>query len=99
MMLTQTRPVPTRCDSLLAQGLSAFNQGDLEPAIQLFRRAAGSDLKRSEPWYWLGRVQEERGDRPSAGYCYELAMTLGHGYGPAREAMARLGYLGDPDRR
>jgi len=78
----------------LDQGLLAFSQDHFDEAMALLRRAAGNDLRRAEPWYWMGRVQEEKQDRVSAGYCYGLAMSLGHQYAPARDALRRLGYLG-----
>jgi hypothetical protein len=96
MLQLQSRPV-SHFEFHLEQGLEAFNHNALDEAMALFRRAAGNDLRRPEPWYWMGRVQEERNDRVSAGYCYGLAMSLGHHCLPARDAMRRLGYLENPD--
>ena len=94
MLTTQIQPKPaSRCDERLAEGLRAFERGDPAAALLSFRKAAANDLRRAEPWYWMGRVQEDGGDRIAAGYCYSLAMELGVGYGPARQAMQRLGFL------
>jgi hypothetical protein len=96
MLQLQSKPV-SHFEFHLAQGLEAFNRSLFDEALALFRRAAGNDLRRAEPWYWMGRVQEEKNDRVAAGYCYGLAMSLGHNYLPARDAMRRLGYLDNPD--
>ena len=96
MLQLQTKPVGP-FERYLNQGLEAFGRDHFDEAMALLRRAAGNDLRRAEPWYWMGRVQEEKQDRVSAGYCYGLALCLSHGGTPARDALRRLGYLGCPE--
>ena len=80
-------------DAALEQALSLWQSGNDEQALGLLRRAAGADLRRPEPWYWMGRVHEHAKDPVKAAYCYYLANDIRR-HEPSREALRRLGYLG-----
>ena len=93
---TEVKEAPSAADQLIQQGLRTWEQGRPEEALLLFRRAVGADLRRPEPWYWIGCLKEEGGDKISAAYCYYLAHDIRR-YGPAREALKRLGYMRGED--
>jgi tetratricopeptide (TPR) repeat protein len=78
--------------ALIEAGLQAWEQDKHEEAQGLLRRAAAADLRRPESWYWIGCIKEEVGDLRSAVYCYYLANDIRR-YGPALDALRRLGYL------
>jgi hypothetical protein len=86
----------SRADELLQAALKAWEASDPAAALALLKRAAGADLRRPEPWYWMGRVHEEAQDRAAAGYCYYFSNDLRR-YPPALDALRRLGFL-DQDR-
>ncbi len=79
-------------EALLREGLKAWEQGQREEALRRLRQAVGADLRRPEPWYWMGCLYEEAIDRVSAAYCYYLANDTRQ-YLPALAALRRLGYL------
>jgi hypothetical protein len=84
----------TAMAELLSQGIEAFEALRLDDAMLAFRKAAVTDLGEAEPWFWMGRIHEERQDRAMAGHCYFMALDMRSSHGPARQALARLGFLG-----
>jgi Tfp pilus assembly protein PilF len=83
-------------ETALDQALSLWQSGNDEQALGLLRRAVGADLRRPEPWYWMGRIHEHAKDPIKAAYCYYMANDLRR-HEPSREALRRLGYLGQGD--
>jgi tetratricopeptide (TPR) repeat protein len=79
--------------AMIEEGLQAWEQERYEDAQRLLRSAAAADLRRPECWYWIGCIKEKVGDLRSAVYCYYLANDIRR-YGPALDALRRLGYLG-----
>jgi hypothetical protein len=79
--------------SLLRAGWQALENSDHDQALRLFRQAAVADLRRPEPWYGMGLLQERLGDHRSAAYCYYLACDMQTGFPPAKQALQKLGYL------
>jgi hypothetical protein len=75
----------------LGQALNAWSSGSRERALDLLRHAAVRDLGRPEPWYWIGRIQEEAGDPLGAAYSYFMARD--RRYEPASVALRRMGRL------
>jgi Flp pilus assembly protein TadD len=95
-MPTTTRPdaatrTPDAMRALLQEGIQALEQGDGPRALGLFRWAAVAGPHDAEPWFWTGRVHEERGDAPLAAQSYYLANEIRR-HGPSLEALKRLGY-------
>jgi hypothetical protein len=86
-------PGPRDFGNLLSAGWQALEDADHERALALFRKAAVADLRRPEPWFGIGVLQERLGDPKSAGYCYYLACDRQTGFQPAKKALQRLGYL------
>jgi Flp pilus assembly protein TadD len=77
----------------LKAGWQAFENSNYEEALALLRKAAVADLRRPEPWYCMGLIQERQDDRKSAAYCFYMACDLNVGFQPAKQALGRLGYL------
>ena len=88
----QNAPASAPAETLLIQGLEAWEGGRHEEAQGLLQRAAVADLRHPEPWYWMGCLYEEQQDPKSAAYCYYLANDMLH-FEPALDALQRLGYL------
>jgi hypothetical protein len=59
--------------------------------MELLRQSAVRDLRRPEPWYWMGRIQEETRDPLGAAYSYFMARD--RHYEPASVALRRMGRL------
>jgi Flp pilus assembly protein TadD len=90
------RPSPTdRALTALDRGVHAYSLGDVAAAQQHLRRAIALDLCNSEPWYWLGRIQEDLGEVQRAAQCLYLSRNS-RLWEPARSALRRLGFLGRP---
>jgi hypothetical protein len=85
-------PQAGRLETLLGQALAARSSGRQEAALELLRQAAVCDLRRPEPWYWIGRIQEELRDPMGAAYSYFMARDRGR-YEPASVALRRMGHL------
>jgi tetratricopeptide (TPR) repeat protein len=81
--------------AFLEQGIRAKSAGQRQQALALLKQAAGADLTRPEPWYWMGEIYEAALDRRGAAWCYYLADEIGY-YPPALEALSRMGYLWKP---
>jgi len=79
-------------DALLQTALKAVAAGRSGEARALLRRAVVADLRRAEPWYWLGALHEQTQDIPRAAQAYYMALELGRSV-PAREALLRLGLI------
>lgn len=84
---------------LLNQGIHEFNGGHSDASLQLFKHAAATAFGSTEPWFWIGRIYEEHGDRIRAAYCFYMACDVGSPYAPAKEALERLGYLSSKESR
>jgi hypothetical protein len=76
----------------LGEALNVWSSGQSGQALELLRRAAVCDLRRPEPWYWIGRIQEETHDPLGAAYSYFMARD--RHYEPATVALSRMGRLG-----
>ncbi|HTB23160.1 MAG TPA: hypothetical protein VK914_10690 [bacterium] len=79
-------------ETLLGQALASRSSGRHERALDLLRQAAVRDLRRPEPWYWIGRIQEELHDSMGAAYSYFMSRERGR-YEPASVALRRMGHL------
>lgn len=64
----------------------------LERRIYL-KTAMVSDVTRPEPYYELGKLHESEGNARQAAHYYYTALDARSMFQPAREALARLGYL------
>jgi Tfp pilus assembly protein PilF len=80
-------------EGLLEKGLQAMEDRNTFDALVYFKRAAVSDFKKPQPWYWMGRIYRAQGKPESAGYAFFMALDLDRRFQPAREALAQLGYL------
>ncbi|OQY33081.1 MAG: hypothetical protein B6241_09040 [Spirochaetaceae bacterium 4572_59] len=47
---------------LFQKGLSSYDKGDLDLALEFFTRSAGNGVLTPEAIYWIGKVYEEEGD-------------------------------------
>lgn len=88
----EVAPAQSRTDAWLDQGLRFCDEGQWAEALAAFRKAAASDLRRSEPWHWMGRVQECLREPGQAAYCYFMAYGLDR-HAPSAAALGRLGFL------
>jgi Flp pilus assembly protein TadD len=91
-----SRPHPRPADQALAslnQGVHAYAMGDLAAAQRHLHRATALNLCDSEPWYWLGRIQEDLSEPLRAAQCYYLCRNSRQ-WGSAQDALRRLGQLG-----
>lgn len=90
-----------QASGLYQQALTAFSNGDLVNAKQLFQQVTESDPRSHQGFYSLGVVQERLKD-PGASASYRQAYTLVPDYEPAIIASAMLqakkGSLSDAER-
>ena len=90
----QAHPSPAdRALMALNQGVHAYAMGDLAAAQRHLHQAIALNLCDSEPWYWLGRIQEGLGEALRAAQCYYLCRNSRQ-WGPAQDALRRMGQLG-----
>jgi tetratricopeptide (TPR) repeat protein len=102
--LAEVAPRPAlsaQASGLYQQALTAFANGDLANAKQLFTQVTDSDPRSHQGFYSLGAVQERLKD-PGASSSYRQAYTLVPDYEPAIIAYAMLqakkGSLSDAER-
>ena len=102
--LAEVAPRPAlsaQASGLYQQALTAFGNGDLAQAKQLFTQVTDSDPRSHQGFYSLGVVQERLKD-PGASSSYRQAYTLVPDYEPAIIAyamfQAKKGSLSDAER-
>lgn len=78
----------------LAEGIQAFEEARFDLALRCFQEAAVMEFGRPEPWYWMGRLHEDRMHKVEAAHCYFMACDMLPRFTQARDALIRLGYLG-----
>jgi hypothetical protein len=84
-------------ETLLGEGIAAFENGQHENALLLFKKTIVADFKRPEGWFWKGRVYEDLGQDRHAAQSFFMSCDMRPGFGPARHALRRLGYLEDSE--
>lgn len=72
------------------RGVRSQQEGDLEKAVQYFRKAAKLDPAYAAPYNDLGIVLERLGKLPQAEEAYRSALRIDSGYAPAHSNLARL---------
>src|SRR5205823_3097634 len=65
------------CDSLLSDGISAFQSSSWGRSIELFEKAAESCPARPEPWLWLGKAQLSLARYEEARASWDKGLQLG----------------------
>ena len=86
-----TKKSEARMDTI-AEGILHFEGGRMEQALAAFKRAVVKAFDQPEPWFWMGRVYEESGDRVLAAHSYYMACDRGRRHMPSIEGIKRLGY-------
>lgn len=72
----------------LARRRAAYSE-----ARSYLKSALQRDLKRPEPYYWLGELEEMESRPKTAMQLYYMALEASPAFEPAREALKRLGYI------
>jgi tetratricopeptide (TPR) repeat protein len=96
-MKTLMRDPRSRLQRYLSRGILHLEMLRLPEALQQFRLAVSDTPTSAEAWFWMGRCQEDLGERAGAGYCYTFALGCSPRHAQAREGLRRLGYL-KPDQ-
>jgi Flp pilus assembly protein TadD len=82
-------------EKVIAQGREALLSGEVEKALEHFRRATEMDRDNPDAWLNLGVASKLRGDLAGARNALEKAQTLGAQSPTAAEAERILKTLGE----
>ena len=80
-------------EDLLHLAQLARDRSALVEARAYVKAAMLRDIKRPEPYFWLGLLCEADGDARLAAQYYYMALDTSPTFDPAREALIRLGHL------
>ncbi len=84
----------SRMERHFERGVELFEAGDDVRARLEFRNVLQIDDRHAAGWYWLGKVEERRGEYPRAFSHYERAVELDESLLPARVRRGQIYLLG-----
>jgi DNA-binding NtrC family response regulator len=93
ILLRQQLGAKGSVDDLLHLAELARDRHAYVEARAYLKTAMLCDLRRPEPYYWLGHLCEAEGDLRQAAQYYYMALDANQTFQPAREALTRLGRI------
>jgi Flp pilus assembly protein TadD len=85
--LESTAPNPT---ARWLYGVALLRTGELEPGIENLERSVELEPGHWQPWSWLGKAHEQRGDLAAAEAAYRRALALEPGFTRGRNRLGRV---------